>query len=599
MKVWKATTLAGIVILCPILSAFAAELSVRLDPHTRVELTLDHEIVFHVVPQRGDAWTRLALRVCGDAARWKTLAELNNRPSLLVGVPVRIPYDLIRPELKTVITRALFPADRRHEKGWVHEVVSSSGPEGESLWRIAEWFAGTGEKYTTIREANPGMTLSTKPSQRVLIPEEVLLEPFRAEMIESDEQLYLHASLRDSVIAPAAVRAVDRRNTAALEYAGTGAERHAIYRLQEGEAIYSSVAVRFTGRIHADDVNEVIGEIVRFSGIEDVSRLPVGYPVKIPIDLLTTEFRPPDDPLRQEWEHLRRQRELLARGVEANRLEGVHVIIDPGHGGRDVGAISKDLYEAVYVYDIASRLKALLEKETAATVWVTTRSSALGYTVPDRDVLEENIDHVLLTTPNYDLSDPVVGVNLRWYLSNAIYRRVSRTAAHEKVVFLSLHADSLHPSLKGAMVYIPGERHVRNLSFEKSGRVYLARAEFREQPAVSHSAEEAFEAEAFSNRFAESLMSSFRREGLEVHPFDPVREHVVREKREWVPAVLRYNKVPTRVLVEVCNLANPEDLGRLTTRRWRGEVARALAEGIVSHFRKARAEDVTTVTAAR
>ncbi len=212
----------------------------------------------------------------------------------------------------------------------------------------------------------------------------------------------------------------------------------------------------------------------------------------------------------------------------------------------------------------------------------------------------KNTDQVLLTTPNYDLEDPVVGVNLRWYLSNAIYRRVSRTVDPSKIIFISLHADSLHPSLKGAMAYIPGERYVRNLSFEKRDQVYLARAEVREEPSVSHSAEEAFQAEAFSNRLAESLMSSFRREGLEVHPFDPVREHVVREKREWVPAVIRYNKVPTRVLVEVCNLANPEDRSRLTTSQWRNEVARALADGITTHFRRtAPAGGFSTVTAAR
>src|SRR5256885_11217725 len=36
----------------------------------------------------------------------------------------------------------------------------------------------------------------------------------------------------------------------------------------------------------------------------------------------------------------------------------------------------------------------------------------------------------------------------------------------EKVVFLSIHADSLHPSLRGAMIYIPGERYVQG-SYEK------------------------------------------------------------------------------------------------------------------------------------
>ena len=477
--------------------------------------------------------------------------------------------------------------------------MSRSGPEGESLWRIAEWFTGSGERYAAIRDANPGLTLSTKPSQRVLIPESVLLDPFRAAPVESGEEVVVRASNRTGATG-GYLPAVTRRDAVPLEYAGSGSRRHAIYRLQEGEAIYSSVAVRFTGRIHAEDVSEVISEIVAFSGIEDVSRLPVGYPVKIPLDLLTPEFRPPDDPLRLEWEYQRHQRELVARGVEANRLEGVHVIIDPGHGGRDVGATFNELYEAVYVYDIATRLKTLLERETGATVWVTTRSKALGYGIPDRDVLGKVTDHILLTTPGYDLDDPVVGVNLRWYLANAIYRRVSKEIDPEKVIFLSLHADSLHPSLKGAMAYIPGERHVKDLKFEKRDKVYLARAEVREQPSVFHSAEEAFEAEAFSNRLAETLMSSFRRAGLEVHPFDPVREHVVREKREWVPAVIRYNKVPTRVLVEVCNLANPQDRERLMTRRWRGEVARALADGIVGHFRSAGPSgEITTVTAAR
>lgn len=575
-------------------------MSVRLDSSTRVDLTTGHEIVLHVIPHDGDAWTRLALRVCGDASKWTTLAELNGRgPNLLRGVPIRVPYELARPELKREVIRALFPADRRHERGWVHEVVSRSGPEGESLWRISEWFTGAGERYGLIRDANPGLTLSTKPSQRVLIPEELLLEAFREADVDAGEEMIVQAAHRPAP-SSGAVRAVNRHTESPLEYAGMGARRHAIYRLQEGEAIYSSVAVRFTGRIHAEDVTEVIGEIVKFSGIQDVSRLPVGYAVKIPLDLLTPEFRPPDDPLRMEWEYLRHQRELVARGVEANRLEGVHVIIDPGHGGRDVGASFNGLYEAVYVYDIATRLKTLLEQETGATVWVTTRSKSLGYEIPDRDVLEKNTDHVLLTTPNYDLNDPVVGVNLRWYLSNAIHRRVSRTMDAEKVVFLSLHADSLHPSLRGAMVYIPGERHVRELKFEKNDKVYLARAEVREQPSVFHSAEEAFEAEAFSHRFAESLMSSFRREGLEVHPFDPVREHVVRDKREWVPAVIRYNKVPTRVLVEVCNLANPEDRNRLMTRPWRSQVARALADGIVGHYRKSSpVGEMTTVTAAR
>jgi N-acetylmuramoyl-L-alanine amidase len=346
----------------------------------------------------------------------------------------------------------------------------------------------------------------------------------------------------------------------------------------------------------------VIEEIVAFSGIGDVSRLPVGYPVRIPMSLLTPEFRPPGDPLREEWERLRQRRELLASGIRANRLEGVHVIIDPGHGGRDVGASANSLYEAVYVYDIVSRMKRILENETGATVWVTTRSKKLGYSIPDRDVLEPIMDHMLLTTPNYDLSDPVAGVNLRWYLSNAIYQRVRQERTEsDKVVFLSIHADSLHASLRGAMVYVPGERHVRGLKFSREGPVYMARAEVRQQPTVEQSAEEALRGEAYSTRLAESIIESFRREGLEVHPFDPVRSHVVRDRREWVPAVIRYNQVPARVLVEVGNLANAEDRKLLQTRVWREQVAEALAKGVLRHFesRTESSPDYRAVAAAR
>jgi N-acetylmuramoyl-L-alanine amidase len=607
MNMWKATYLAGVICLLFSFSAEAAERSVRIDSHRKAILTSEHQIVLEVLPHGGDAWSRLALRICGDASLWPRLAELNGRgPNLLRGVAVKVPFDLVKPEMQIEVVRALFPRDARVEGGWVHEIVSASGVEGESLWRIAEWFAGEGAKFTAIRQANPGQALSTKPGQRILIPEHVLREAFRGEPAESRARVATHARSGQSAdrarAVPAVTPAVARSETSPLSYELGAAVPYAVYRLRDGEAIYSSVAIRFTGRIHAEDVNQVIEEIVQFSGIGDVSRLPVGYPVRIPMSLLTPEFRPAGDPLREEWERLRQRRELLASGIRANRLEGVHVIIDPGHGGRDVGASAKSLYEAVYVYDIVSRMKRILETETGATVWVTTRSKKLGYSIPDRDVLEPIMDHMLLTTPNYDLSDPVAGVNLRWYLSNAIYQRVRRERADsDKVVFLSVHADSLHASLRGAMVYVPGERHVRGLKFSREGPVYMARAEVRQQPTVEQSAEEALRGEAYSTRLAESIIESFRREGLEVYPFDPVRSHVVRDRREWVPAVIRYNRVPARVLVEVGNLANAEDRKLLQTREWRERAADALAKGVLRHF-ESRAEsspDYRAVAAAR
>ncbi|MFZ2491139.1 MAG: N-acetylmuramoyl-L-alanine amidase, partial [Thermoanaerobaculia bacterium] len=265
-------------------------------------------------------------------------------------------------------------------------------------------------------------------------------------------------------------------------------------------------------------------------------------------------------------------------------LTGVHVILDPGHGGRDVGTEHDDVRESTYVYDVALRLKRLLEKKSGAQVSVTTKSAKHGFTVSDSDVLKNANDHHVLTTPKYKLDDAVVGVNLRWYLANSIFRKaIAEGAQKEKVVFISLHADSLHPSLRGAMAYIPGADFVEG-AFEKSGRIYLARAEVRERPRVRQTADEALVAEGLSRNLAEAIIESFRSSGLKVHPFSPVRDNVVRSGREWVPAVIRHNQVPTRMLLEVCNLGNRKDRELILTQKYRQQLADAIYDGILGFY---------------
>ena len=109
--------------------------------------------------------------------------------------------------------------------------------------------------------------------------------------------------------------------------------------------------------------------------------------------------------------------------------------------------------------------------------------------------------------------------------------------------------------------------------------------EVRESPTVTQSEEEALMAEGLSTQLAASIVDAFRDGGLKVHPYDPVRDNVVRNGREWVPAVIRYNKVPTRLLLEVCNLGNPEDRKLIQTKKYRQQVAEAIHEGIVEFFK--------------
>ena len=72
----------------------------------------------------------------------------------------------------------------------------------------------------------------------------------------------------------------------------------------------------------------------------------------------------------------------------------------------------------------------------------------------------------------------------------------------------------------------------------------------------------------------------------------------MRDGREWVPAVIRYNLVPTRALIEICNLGNKHDRELLTTKKWREDIAQAVYRGIVTFYAD-QAQDETPAVVAR
>jgi N-acetylmuramoyl-L-alanine amidase len=396
-----------------------------------------------------------------------------------------------------------------------------------------------------------------------------------------------------------APRAISSRSTSSsknasssdvpLTYETVNGKQFAIYRLQRGEALYSSVAVRFTGRVYAKDVNDAVDAIVDATGIPDVARIAVDAPIRIPLEMLTPDYLPAGDGRRVAYESSKRASARAAKRVEARNLRGVLIVIDAGHGGRDVGTLHDELWESTYVYDVACRIKQIIEKNSDAKVALTTKSKTGGYTPSFRDLPSNRTDHVVLTTPEYELEDASVGVNLRWYLANSIYRNaLASSILPEKVIFLSIHADSLHPSIRGAMAYIPGQEYSRG-SFTKKGKIYLTRAEVREMPVVSQSDEEALRAEGLSNDLAQSIIGAIEEAALPVHDFKPVRENVVRDGKEWVPAVIRYNKIPTRLLLEICNLGNEDDRELIRTKKYRQALASAIYAGIEDFFSERKA----------
>jgi len=527
---------------------------VSVSPDFAVALTAGR-ITVEARPLEGETPIEFARRLVADPATARQILALPGEPS--ISRPVVVPYVALADEVKLAAVTALFPSDVRATAGWLHIAVGE-----ESLASIAEWFAGRAELAKALAKENGLEADVVGKGMTVRIPTELLLRPFRD------------------------AEALDETEPAQLSYGEDEKGRYALYRLRRKEALYSSVVVRFTGRVHAPDVIELANAIAVRSGIEDVHAIPVGYPVKIPLEVLSEEYLPPDDPRARARALERAETAQFAQPSPAKGLAGVRIVLDAGHGGRDTGTIHHGIWEATYVYDVAARLRKLLQERTQADIVMTTRDTTSGWKVIEKDRLPARKSQVLLTDPPYDLSDPLVGVNLRWYLANSLLRRSGsgkKEIPPERTVFVSLHADSLHPSLRGAMVYVPGERFLRG-RYGKRGTAFAAFREWKEQPVVSFSRRDRVASEGASTALAAKIVAAMRRSELSVHPFSPVRTHVIRAGREWVPAVLRYNRVPNRVLVEIANLANDEDRALVVTRKFRQRVAESVAAGLVEFF---------------
>jgi N-acetylmuramoyl-L-alanine amidase len=546
--------------LAPLASGHASRIArVNVEAGAVAVLLEDHAIFVEVVPRTGEGLYALTRRLCGDARQAEALAAANGGArDLRSGQRYRVPYDVLSPEWQLKVARSLFPNDGGAADGWRHQVRGVGLMQRESLWHLSEWFTGTGENFRAIREYNELMDDEVARGASVVIPAELLRPAFRAALPVPERPFQ-------------------------LDYGKDKDGEYAVYRLRPGEALYSSVVVRFTGRIYAVDVNSLAGQIARRSGIADVTDIPIGYRVKIPFDVLLPEFLPEGHPKRKEYEAEVRASAHFSNQVKSAGLAGITVILDAGHGGHDSGATLSGVWESLYVYDIVLRAKRLLETQTSADVWVTTRDGD-AFRIRDADVLPFSRGHSVLTTPPYPITDAAVGVNLRWYLANSLFRRaVQSDGDPQKVVFLSVHADSLHPSLRGAMAYIPAAS-MRGDSFGKNGAVYTSRKEVQEEQRVEFPWEKRVQSEGLSRELAKQLMAAFQKSDLPIHPFKPVRDRVIRDGSQWVPAVIRYNAVPAKMLLEVCNLANAEDRKLIQTRAYRQDVAEAIVAGLLEYY---------------
>ncbi len=556
---------------CLCLTAAAAQSYVpedRIGMNSELAVVIQggREAYLEVRPGEPTTYEALADRFTGNRDLAAKISAGNDHEPPDRAERLLIPLELLNDDFRALVLLNLFPDDRLTQEGWFHIARKGAVPTaGEGLWQVAVWFTGEGDRFDDLMAANGLTTPELRPGQMIRIPLELLHRSLRRDAVSEDGSL---------------VYGTDRQGP----YAG--------YRLNSGEAMYSAVVVRFTGRTRAENVVQLAGELAARNGIPDMGDIPVGYLIKIPYAELTPEYLPATHPRRKEAEADQVARaEALAEApvpVTESGLEGVLVIIDPGHGGRDTGTIKFGMTEHEYVYDVACRLRKLLLERTSAQVEMTLKDRKTGFKPSRTDRIKPNFQGEILTHPPFlakEKGDARIAVNLRWYLANSVYRKALKTGTdRNKVVFISLHADARHPSLRGAMIYVPGARY-RTRSYGVSGAAYASYREVKEKPTIRFGKNQRIRSEAISRELADEILRGFRGQNLAIPKTKPVRDSIIRSKgRRWLPAVLRGNEVPTKVLVEMVNLSNKDDAAVLGKARNRKKLATALADGILTHF---------------
>ena len=486
-----------------------------------------------------------------------------------------VPFAGLSPAGKRWALQALFPDDSWEPEQVQHRV---RWPELESIWLMASLFTGHGQRYDRLQAVNPSNPEKLAAGDLWVVPRVLLAEDLGGEQQATAAAVQPEEGMDDAARL-AAYRAM-------LSFGRDDQGRYAGYRLRKGEALYSSVVMRYTDQVDPQGVNELAMVIARRSGIEDVRGIQPGTLVKIPVEALADPFQPEGSRALAEEREVQAEIRRTPRLAAGARLKGVRIVLDAGHGGIDKGASANGVWESDYVYDITMRVRRLLVAASDARVSCTTSNPEVGFNVRSRIPAPTDQAEVLTTPPfPNDGENPIaVSVHLRWVLANQWFAAFDRTGDARKTLFISFHADSLHPSARGTMVYVPGASLVpASFNFPASRLVPVR--ELAGGARVRFSAAERLQDEAHSRLFGQCLLRTLQSNRVLVHDDRPIRNVVLRGGQSFVPAVIRYNRAATKVLLEVLNLTNPDDAENLRNPDWRERFAQAVVQGIQAYYR--------------
>lgn len=508
-------------------------------------------------------------RFLAGTEQWKIYADKGT---------VAIPFDALRPEVQRSVLLAIFKEDTLDERGWTHKVLSSE----ETLWSLCEWLTDRGTTYRRVMKDNAIHDTTLVPGQEILIATNLLRDVMKPVLLKKKR-----GGAQDFI------ELDEARPELAFAFDDEG--RYALYQIKANETLYTSVGMRFTDARDHDDIMAVCKVIQERSGIRNARDIDEGTVVHIPVEFLSDRYQPPGSQRRRNYEGVLRQASLLKNTRVGTRdLEGVVVVLDPGHGGKATGTVNKasSLYEDEIVYDICCRIYEILTEKTRAIPYLTVIDRSQGWSPTNRRRFTDDDDEELMTSPTrYNNSSVTASLHLRSYIANSIFRKsLDEGIDARKVIFTSFHADSLgNGKARGTMVYVPGA-HTRGLKpvSRQSGFPYTLYNEFKEKPRIASNARQRKLDEALSRNFAETFLDSLRDHNPPIRRHmdsDPIRNKIRQSGGAvYVPSVLKHNDIPTKILIETANMANSTDRKRMADPKWRQWFAEAYVDALRAQF---------------
>ncbi len=222
------------------------------------------------------------------------------------------------------------------------------------------------------------------------------------------------------------------------------------------------------------------------------------------------------------------------------------IIIDPGHGGRDPGAVSNGIKEKSITLAVSKELKRQLEKTGRYRV-VMTR---------DKDIY----------------------IKLR--------ERVNISRRKKGDLFISIHADKINRSkVRGASVYTLSEKasdaETAKLAENENNSGFIAGVDLsQETPDVADILLDLAMREKMneSNLFARILTRTLAQKKIKLLP---------NSHRSAGFAVLKAPDIPS-ILIETGFLSNPNEARLMRTAQFQRKISTAILEGINAYFQKMR-----------